>query len=303
MSSTLATAAWGIILASKEGSHDVNFGQLVAGRSAAIRGVEEVLRCAIKTVVRRLQFNPDQVISDMLAAVQTDQMDVAQHENTALQKIQGEGVPNISALFHTLLNIRNLPGDQKLLADAVEDNSSTDHLGERYYRIETEGDDLALDIFISLFGQHSFSIEVLYNSRILGAEKVESLLDHYDAVLAAMVTNPSKPVSSLLDIQPSAVARNNVESSEAKLLAEAPTKIVRPVESVQSTEVVATSNVPSSSAEKKIEKLRRDVLAVGRERSKPAFKKGISLTVAQQIANPTIKQQAKFVKASTKCKK
>ncbi|KAF8572601.1 hypothetical protein K439DRAFT_1321833, partial [Ramaria rubella] len=54
MPSTLVTGAWSIVLAAHANCSDVVFGQVLAGRSAPIRGIESMTGVTLNTVARRV---------------------------------------------------------------------------------------------------------------------------------------------------------------------------------------------------------------------------------------------------------
>lgn len=78
---------------------------------APIRDIDSMIGICINTVARRVVFDPESPIIDTLRDIQADQIHINNHEYITLPEIQSQGIL-ISALFRTLLNIRNLPGEQ-----------------------------------------------------------------------------------------------------------------------------------------------------------------------------------------------
>ena len=202
MASTLATAAWALVLAAHTGSSDVVFGQPVAGRSAPIRGIEEMVGTCINTVARRVILHPTMSILDTLREIQADQVEIAKHEYIGLAEIQHHGVPDIGSLFRTLLNIRNLPGDQELYANEDKLKAEPQLLTGRggldgadvplVRFILTFKLDLTFQkvIFVSPYATDSFALEVLFIKQTVSPAEVELLLDHYEAALSYLNRNP-----------------------------------------------------------------------------------------------------------------
>ena len=141
MASTLATAAWALVLAAHTGSLDVVFGQPVTGRSAPIRGIEEMVGVCINTVARRVILDPTASVIDTLRAIQADQVEITKYEYIGLAEIQRHGVSDVGNLVRTLLNIRNLPGDQELYANEDQPSAEPELLT---VRASTDGVDIAL---------------------------------------------------------------------------------------------------------------------------------------------------------------
>src|ERR1700684_3987045 len=79
---------------------------------APIRDINSMMGITINTVPRRVILNPDATVLDTLRQIQLDQIEISKHENIGLADLQSEGLP-ASELFRSILNFRNLPGDQR----------------------------------------------------------------------------------------------------------------------------------------------------------------------------------------------
>lgn len=75
----------------------------------------------INTIARRVVLNSEATVLDMLRQIQFDQIEVSKHEHITLADLQSEDIP-VSGLFRSLLNFRNLPGDQKSVEGHSTDN-------------------------------------------------------------------------------------------------------------------------------------------------------------------------------------
>ncbi|KAF8572695.1 CoA-dependent acyltransferase [Ramaria rubella] len=106
MPSTLVTGAWSIVLAAHANCLDVIFGQVLAGRSAPIRGIESMTGVTLNTVARRVIHHPDTSLLDTLRQIQSDQIVLSKHENITAADLDAAGIP-VSGLFKSILNFRN----------------------------------------------------------------------------------------------------------------------------------------------------------------------------------------------------
>ncbi|HYD78842.1 MAG TPA: amino acid adenylation domain-containing protein [Paucimonas sp.] len=112
---TVLQAAWAILLSRYGGRRDVVFGVTVAGRSAEVPGIDDMLGLFINTLPMFQQLEPSQDIGAWLRELQRANADLRQYEATPLADIQrwnnaGGGSP----LFDTLLVFENYPVDAAL---------------------------------------------------------------------------------------------------------------------------------------------------------------------------------------------
>lgn len=84
---TILRAAWSILLARRNGTSDVIFGATVAGRSAPVTGLQEMVGPAIATVPVRLSVWDGCTVSSFLQGVQQQASIMAPHEQFGLQNI------------------------------------------------------------------------------------------------------------------------------------------------------------------------------------------------------------------------
>jgi hypothetical protein len=73
----------------------------------------------INTGARRVVLDPEASIISTLRDIQADQIEITKHEYITLSEIQSQGIV-VSGLFSSLLNIRNLPSEQRQYADDTE---------------------------------------------------------------------------------------------------------------------------------------------------------------------------------------
>ncbi|KAL4941951.1 hypothetical protein BDV06DRAFT_222648 [Aspergillus oleicola] len=89
---TLLRAAWAIVLSHETGSKRVVFSSTLAGRSAPVAGILDVMGPTITTVPVHIHLDKDQRVKDYLQAVQQQAVDMMPFEHTGLQNIRSMGV-------------------------------------------------------------------------------------------------------------------------------------------------------------------------------------------------------------------
>jgi tyrocidine synthetase-3 len=103
---------WGIILQKYNYRHDVVFGTVVSGRSAKIKGIEEMVGLFINTLPLRVQTNAPEKIVDFLERVSREVRIREEYEGTPLVNIKEYSQRGQQAeLFDTIVGIENYPLD------------------------------------------------------------------------------------------------------------------------------------------------------------------------------------------------
>lgn len=74
----------------------------------------------INIVAHQVVLNPTATVIETLQRVQSEQLEINQHENISLSELQSEGIP-VSSLFDTILNFRNHVFNATL-SDSAEDH-------------------------------------------------------------------------------------------------------------------------------------------------------------------------------------
>ncbi|MBX2855165.1 MAG: amino acid adenylation domain-containing protein [Rhodobacteraceae bacterium] len=100
----LYQAAWALILSRHASSDDVIYGVTSSGRSAPIKGIENILGLFITTTPTRVTFRDQETVRELLARLQAESVASSTHEHASLVDIQSwsdmpPGEPLFDALF------------------------------------------------------------------------------------------------------------------------------------------------------------------------------------------------------------
>lgn len=87
LNSVLSTAL-ALVLGFETGSEDVVFGSTVAGRPTEVDGIDDVIGLFLNTVPTRVRLRPDQPVGEIMRAVQSNRLDLMDHEYVGLGDIQ-----------------------------------------------------------------------------------------------------------------------------------------------------------------------------------------------------------------------
>ncbi|MDV3123367.1 non-ribosomal peptide synthase/polyketide synthase [Mycobacterium sp. 21AC1] len=84
----MISTALALVLAYETGSEDVVFGSTVAGRPTDLEGIDSVIGLFLNTVPTRVRLDPARSVTDTVGAVQTDRLNLMDHEYLGLGDIQ-----------------------------------------------------------------------------------------------------------------------------------------------------------------------------------------------------------------------
>ncbi len=179
--SSALNAAWGYALGRALGSTDVVFGTTVAGRSAALPGIDEVIGLLSQTLPVRVALCGDRCWRDTIASLGLERAELGDVERTSLAEISDAiGVP---ALFDTLVVVENYP-DIASSAPGVRvlgiDNAGGTHYPVTLTALPGDGIRLTLDI----------------DPARVPAPVRERLIDDLVAALTQIADHPDHPVGA-----------------------------------------------------------------------------------------------------------
>ncbi|KAJ3536859.1 hypothetical protein NM208_g6548 [Fusarium decemcellulare] len=120
---TAVRAAWTILSSSYSNSRAVVFGATVAGRQGSLLGVEYVAGPTIATVPIQLRIENEQTVESLLQKIQTQAIDMADFEQTGLQRIRSISSDiSQASQFQTLVVVQ--PPKQEVNSALFEDGQT-----------------------------------------------------------------------------------------------------------------------------------------------------------------------------------
>ena len=181
-------AAWGILLQRYNNTDDVIFGTTISGRTAKIKGIENMAGLFINTPPLRLKLNPGECVNEMLDGIERNMRERGQFENTALIDIKScSGMDSKESLFDSIIVIENYPLDKELK------NRDGILKLESYSTFEMTNFDIA--VAISLFEE--MEIKFIYNGDLFYRETIERMAGHFANIIESMVANSNVEVSKI----------------------------------------------------------------------------------------------------------
>ncbi|WP_437756712.1 amino acid adenylation domain-containing protein [Sorangium sp. So ce1389] len=186
--SVVVQAAWAVLLGRYSGESDVVFGATVAGRPAALAGVESMVGLFIATVPVREAPRPALRVVEYLAELQERQVAREPHAHCPLVDIQRwSDVPPGEALFDSLVVFENYPvgqaaaDEQRLLR--VTDVQALERTNYPLTLFAAPGDALLL--------------RLSYDEARYDGARIAALLGHLERLLEGMARGPDAPLARL----------------------------------------------------------------------------------------------------------
>ncbi|RDL32391.1 HC-toxin synthetase-like protein [Venustampulla echinocandica] len=173
--STLALAAWAVVVGRYTGSADVIFGTILSGRYAPIPGIEHVLGPTINTVAIRRKIDPNQTVGQYLGDFQKQAISMIPHEIFGLQRIQ-----HLSDSFYEACQFRSLlviqPEGQDNSDDAKENEGWLDKFTSPPGELDFAGYPLALDCTMT---KTRIKVTATYDSNMINAAQMDRVLHQF----------------------------------------------------------------------------------------------------------------------------
>ncbi|RHZ51498.1 hypothetical protein CDV55_102734 [Aspergillus turcosus] len=106
---TLVRTAWAVLLSSMSGETDVIYGQVVAGRNAAIPAVEKIVGCCLNILPNRVDFSSVNTVAELVHAVQEQYLSIGDADSLDFKDIVQYCTDwPAGSSFDTILHHRNV---------------------------------------------------------------------------------------------------------------------------------------------------------------------------------------------------
>jgi polyketide synthase PksJ len=189
----LLYTGWGVLLQKYNDCGDAVFGTTVSGRSADIKGIENIVGLFINTIPLRIEAESHENITALLKRV-NDRLQIRrEYEATPLVKVREYCEwPEGEELFATLVVLENYPLDFRAMQ--VEGKLSV-----RSYSL-AEATHYDLTVTIRLFDD--IEADISYNPAAFDRETIASLATHYARILTYMRSHPDQSLAHIDMLSP-----------------------------------------------------------------------------------------------------
>ncbi|SEL65288.1 non-ribosomal peptide synthase domain TIGR01720/amino acid adenylation domain-containing protein, partial [Nitrosovibrio tenuis] len=182
--STMVQAAWALLLSRYSGETDIVFGIIVAGRPAALPGVESMLGLFINALPLRIALGETDILTDWLQKLQSRQLADREYGYSSLAEIQRlSDIPAGLPLFESLLVFQNYPQRELPVKERrSRAPSSTRSIERTSYPLTA----------IAAPGEQ-FLLRLLYDRARFDDATIMRMLDHWRTLLETMTLYPAEP--------------------------------------------------------------------------------------------------------------
>ncbi|MCP5150475.1 MAG: amino acid adenylation domain-containing protein [Chromatiales bacterium] len=185
---TVMQGAWALMLARYCGSDDVVFGVVVSGRPVDVARSQEMVGLFVNALPARVTVDPRRPLREWLQALQSEQLELREHDYCSLAQIQGwAGLPRGLPPFESTVIFENWYYDS-----ASRETGSAGALRSVKFR---KGSDqpLTFDVFASA---QMMRLDLLHDPERFETPVVERMLEHLKRLLAGFVQAPAAPLGS-----------------------------------------------------------------------------------------------------------
>ncbi|CRL51460.1 non-ribosomal peptide synthetase [Pseudomonas sp. URMO17WK12:I11] len=185
---TLVQGAWALLLQRYSGQRSVAFGATVAGRPVDLPGAESQLGLFINTLP--VISTPDALesVGHWLTRLQAQNLQLREHEFTALGDIQRWAGRAGEPLFDSLLVFENFPVAEALQRGAPAGLS---------FSVPQNHERTNFPLTLAATAERQLSLNWSYQCAHLSAEAIVRMSEHLAALLSAMVAAPQAALSEL----------------------------------------------------------------------------------------------------------
>ncbi|MCP4148334.1 MAG: AMP-binding protein, partial [bacterium] len=174
--------AWGILIQKYNNTRDVLFGTTVSGRSAKVKGIDNIVGLFLNTIPLRIQTEPGMKLSQLMENIKLEIKQREAFETTPLVNIRAYSELEAGeALFDTIAVIENYPLDAGHLE--VSDNRL-----EILSHALTGMTNYDLTLGIELFDE--IEVYFTYYSDLFEKEVIKNITLHYTKIVKTIIQQP-----------------------------------------------------------------------------------------------------------------
>jgi acyl carrier protein len=182
--STVLQAAWAQLLCQMTGHTDVAFGAVVSGRPDEVVGADSMVGLFINTVPVRARMTSTTTTADLLDQLQDNRNRTLDHDHLALREMHR--ITGQKQLFDTVFVYENYPTDAAKLSG--DDGLAVTNLANRdYYHYP---------LAIQAVPGAELDLRIQYRADVFDGERIAGLIEQFQRVVVAMITDPSQPLLS-----------------------------------------------------------------------------------------------------------
>ncbi|MCP4157680.1 MAG: AMP-binding protein, partial [bacterium] len=292
---SLLLSAWGLLLQTYNNTKDILFDTTVSGRTAKVKGIEQMVGLFIDTIPLRVRTGENEEVAEFLNRLYKEQQTRQEYENTAgIETKELFEEKKRYTRFDTVTVIENYPLDRQLMQEKrrlTVDNYNIS--GQTHYDIT---------LLITTFDK--IELHITYDKKIFDKETIEKITRQYIHIIQELIENPHKRITDIgADLQPLEIPGEQRLNETQKCTAPQP------------------GAMPSNTEEKRLAAIWAEVLKIEKEtigidddffdygghslRASIAASRihrefNVKLPLAQMFETPTIRELAQYITGAQK---
>jgi amino acid adenylation domain-containing protein/non-ribosomal peptide synthase protein (TIGR01720 family) len=180
----LLQALWGLVLGRWTGRQDVVFGIASSGRSVATPGIDRLVGMFVNTIPVRVRWSESERLADLLHRLQHQADAATDHDQAALAQVQAaSALPN--GVLDNILVLENYPAGTMDAATGFTVTHSVTDEGANY------------DFGVLVHAGDALGISLPHDAARFAPGQMARTLRHLQTLVAAVLTNPRRPLSEL----------------------------------------------------------------------------------------------------------
>ncbi|MEA2602872.1 MAG: hypothetical protein QOF89_3864, partial [Acidobacteriota bacterium] len=192
--STVAQAAWALLLSRYSGERDVVFGVTVSGRPAELEGIESTIGLFINTLPLRVGIDPAEPLDRWLGRLQAQSLELRRYEHVSSGQVhRWSEVPGAMPLHESILVYENYP-------DTLDAPLTGPRLAVRAGSGFGAGGQTRQPLTVLVAPGAELGVTLVHDTRRL--PDARPVLDHFLSLLRAMAGDPERELSSLTESIP-----------------------------------------------------------------------------------------------------
>ncbi len=192
--------AYGLLLRKYNWSNDVLFGSTVSGRSAKIKGIEEMVGLFINTLPLRIKPRPGETVASLVDRVNRDMRQREAYESTPLTEIKALCRQDKHLrLFDSIMVMENYPLEETLRQAAPAAGDAAGEAGG--HGLTVTGHSMSemthYPLTVGISGSAAPELQFSYDGRLFPPGAVRRLFRQFQGILSFMVQRPGGPIRDI----------------------------------------------------------------------------------------------------------
>jgi len=182
--STLFQAMWGVLLQRYNGTEDVVFGAVVAGRPAELEGIEEMVGLFINTIPVRVRSAKQESFEAVVKELQREAIEANKYDYVPLSEVQANSVLKQNLIDHIII-FENYPVEKE-----VEEISANNKLGFEIKEVQVF-EQTNYNFNITVIPGKELAVKFAYNAEVYDKAQVRKLEGHLLKIAEAITAYPA----------------------------------------------------------------------------------------------------------------